>query len=597
MKKAISMVLFLVILFPVFSGEKTDVEKLLEEGKKAYVAGRYSEAIGKLNLAISLIKNKKQLVEAYISLALTYFTVGDENSARENLKKALSVNPRFVLDPEYYPPNFISLAEEVRKELIVGVKLKSNVVAKFEVDGEEMGTGTFIPVSLPKGLHSFKVEAKGYSPVEKKIKISSDGEVIYFELSPIKPVSPKPPEGVKLQPGKKRGSKLLYYLGGAALGAGVVAVVISKQSAPKEAVLNISTQPTGAEIEIDGVKKGTSPLRVNVRAGSHKIRAYLQLYGEATKEIQVKGGKNYNVSITLSPYRYEFDRCFSGYDFTFSAVVDSEGNVYFTDTGGQILIKMNARGSVLRKVHMERLPAGIAYLHSSNEESIFVSTLWGWLYKYGLDLRPVWNKYAKVKESVGTAVDEKGNVYICDLVGNLIYKYSAEGNFQKAWKVNKPMFITSLKDILYVTINDGYIRKFSTSGESKGRVNPSRAIYIPTGISTDGWHLYVIDLGTKKAVKMFPDGKVIISFDVGNLQDIMDIAVDPRKGDVWITTGQTGKICHWNISGKTASSGKMEVRTVGTYQRAGGGIVRPFHRRGRAFFPKRVHNMDKRRRK
>ncbi len=598
MKKAVFVSLFLIFIFPVFSGQKNNAGKLLEEGKKAYIAGRYSEAIKKLNLAVNFIKNKQQLVDAYITLALTYFTVGDENGARENLKKALSANPRLVLDPDYYPPKFISLAEEVRKELLVEIKLKSNVVAKFRVDGEEVGTGTLIPVSLPKGLHSFRVEAEGYRPIERKIEISSGGQILYFELSPVKPALPKPPEGVKLQAGKKGGSKLLYYLGGAALGAGVVAVVVSsKKSTPKEAVLNITTEPPGAEIEVDGVRKGTAPLTVNVSEGSHKIRAYMELYGEATREIQVKGGRNYNVSVTLSPYKYKFDRCFSGYNYTFSAVVDSDGNVYFTATGMQAVIKMDSRGSVLRKAPMGRLPLGIAYFHTANEESIFVSTFYGWLFKYGLDLEPVWSKFANFEESGGMVADEKGSVYICDNLGDLIYKYSVKGNFQKTWKVSSPLFITYLKNTLYVTTTDGYIKKFSTSGESKGRVSPSKEISSPGGISTDGRHLYVVDTGKKKVVKMFPDGVVFVSFDISNLQEIMDIAANPRKGDVWIATGNMGKICHWNMTNETISSGKMEVKTIGTYQRVGLDTARPFPRRGKPFFPNRVHNMDKRRRK
>jgi len=91
MRRIVSVFTILIFVFtmsiPVYSQQSSDIEKLLEEGKKAYAEGNFEKAIEKLSLAISIIKTKSRLVDAYLTLSLTYFTIGNEEKAKEGIKK------------------------------------------------------------------------------------------------------------------------------------------------------------------------------------------------------------------------------------------------------------------------------------------------------------------------------------------------------------------------------------------------------------------------------------------------------------------------------------------------------------------------------
>ena len=72
---------------PSYAQQESDIDELLKQGKQAYINGNFKEAIEKLSNAIKIIKNREDLLEAYITLSLAYFTLGEENNSEETIKK------------------------------------------------------------------------------------------------------------------------------------------------------------------------------------------------------------------------------------------------------------------------------------------------------------------------------------------------------------------------------------------------------------------------------------------------------------------------------------------------------------------------------
>ncbi len=126
---------FIIFSFSVLS-QFTDVDQILEQGKKAYLNGDYEKAIEFFTQAINLIRNKSELIEAHLSLALTYFTVNQTENCKKEIRKVLELNPNHSVDPDFYSSKFVLLFESVRKEFLKSppspptVKPSEPVIAK-----------------------------------------------------------------------------------------------------------------------------------------------------------------------------------------------------------------------------------------------------------------------------------------------------------------------------------------------------------------------------------------------------------------------------------------------------------------------------------
>lgn len=238
---------------PLYS-QQTDIDKLLDDGKKAYMDGDYEKAVRLLNQAISLIKNKSKLIDAYLSLALTYFTINQLDRATEQIQNVLKLNPSFKPDPEFYSPKFIKLFDDVKKKNIRDVEIVSIPEgARIFIDDEDKGITPFVG-GLYLGKHTIRIVKEGYEILEKEISIDIKGANKFTEeLKPLpapvvqekieeKPISKERVE----ESAKKKKSSLLFLVGGA-LVAGVVIVILlagkKKEEKPKIANISVTFSP------------------------------------------------------------------------------------------------------------------------------------------------------------------------------------------------------------------------------------------------------------------------------------------------------------------------------------------------------------------
>jgi len=338
MKKIVTILIVFLFIFNTsyiaFAQQDSTVEKLLEEGKQAYINGDFKLAVDKLSTAITIIKNKKDLLEAYITLALTYFTLGDNDKAKNTVVKALQVKPNLVLDTEVYSPKFIVFVEDAKKEVMRNIKFNIKPPAKLYVDDMYYGEKSEFDVKLVKGKHNVKVEKKYYKSYEKSIEISDSNPVqniILERLTPeIKEIAqPKKVEkteavkkkSIKKEPvktsgkietekKKKGGSKLLYYIGGALVGVALIAVLAKKKASeePKTATIKITSTPDKADVFLDGQETGklTPCVLNNVKAGSHSIKIIKELYGVYEKQVSVNAGQTLEITTDIPAFKYEY---------------------------------------------------------------------------------------------------------------------------------------------------------------------------------------------------------------------------------------------------------------------------------------------------
>jgi tetratricopeptide (TPR) repeat protein len=93
--------------------------KMLERAKFYYNNGEYENAIKELESALQYLKqlNQNEQVEAYKYLAFSYVAFGDKEKAKEQFKKALSLEPKLELDPATVSPKIIKVFEEAKAEM------------------------------------------------------------------------------------------------------------------------------------------------------------------------------------------------------------------------------------------------------------------------------------------------------------------------------------------------------------------------------------------------------------------------------------------------------------------------------------------------
>jgi eukaryotic-like serine/threonine-protein kinase len=71
--------------------------------------------------------------------------------------------------------------------------------------------------------------------------------------------------------------------------------------APKLGALKIDTTPIGAQVLVDGENRGTTPLSIQIPAGSHEIRLLLANYGDWEAQVRVMEDRVTHIPVELMP--------------------------------------------------------------------------------------------------------------------------------------------------------------------------------------------------------------------------------------------------------------------------------------------------------
>lgn len=149
------------------SGPSAEAMAALEAGKKALAELRFDEAMVSLKKGIDLLladpgtADFPAVLEAYISLGVSAFRMGDEKEATAALFNLARLDPNYQL-PGGYPPifgrEFEKAKKKVAKQTKASVSVEGPAGATAFVDGRDLGMVPVVEENLAPGLHYVKVE-------------------------------------------------------------------------------------------------------------------------------------------------------------------------------------------------------------------------------------------------------------------------------------------------------------------------------------------------------------------------------------------------------------------------------------------------------
>lgn len=198
--------------------------------------------------------------------------------------------------------------------------------ARVAVDGEVRGTTPLQIFSLTPGKHLFHVEAVGRVPVDEVVKVGEEGSFLQknFDLQPQKAlilVTSEPAGAEVRNQGMTLGTTPLFVSslttdedytfelsrGGyrpakvAAHPSGRRPLVVHEKLMIDSGALELVTEPAGAEVVVNGVARGVTPVIVeNVAKGNATISFRLNGYRSETRQVVVSpDGKSQTVSVKM----------------------------------------------------------------------------------------------------------------------------------------------------------------------------------------------------------------------------------------------------------------------------------------------------------
>jgi len=152
----------------------------------------FSRLITRLELAApeTLSAGEHQLItDSLYFRARASLNIGDESTAREDLRSLLSLEPGFAIERQLVSPKLVELFDDIRNE-VVG-ELQLSIVpqdATILLDGTLVGNAYSI-ISTSAGTHALRVERPGYAPDLREIRVpAAQLSTIQIELERVSAV-------------------------------------------------------------------------------------------------------------------------------------------------------------------------------------------------------------------------------------------------------------------------------------------------------------------------------------------------------------------------------------------------------------------------
>ena len=345
-----------VIFFLIYSamGVAEDADDLLKRGINAYEHADFDRAIAFLDAAIAQgLREDEDLIAAYKFIALARIGKGHPGGAAVAFRKAIGLNPSLKLNPNEYSGKVIKLFQQARDEMVDALTVISNPKsAVVFVDGKREGITAqesgILTLEALIGKRRLRVSKQYFAEKQVSINVVKKGEnTVMVNLEPIKiglRIRTNPSHANLYVDGKLSGTTPIII--DAAMGS-VLPVTLKKKSYQDKTVairlredgvavndllvvklgsnqhkvddieipfvnemayvtitldllppgnLDITSDPPGAEVYLDGELKGTTPLTVNdVAAGIHRLSLNIEKFDEVVQSVEVISNKTVQV--------------------------------------------------------------------------------------------------------------------------------------------------------------------------------------------------------------------------------------------------------------------------------------------------------------
>ena len=485
-------------------------------------------------------------------------------------------------------------AQTVKKYAVVKVSAanicsapsKSGSILYVASRGEKLelleDLGTWLKVKTKAGIVGFIYSSLVQVEIEKILPPAEQPPTQQPKPPSVQPPSPQPPSsGAQPTVSQRRSLAPLYLVGGLAV-AGATAYFLFRKGGllnKGTATLHVNSTPSEAKVYVDDEEKCETPCTVEkVSPGTHTIKVVRELYGEWSREMELKGYQEYDINATLAPYGYDPDFCFGSYGSgngqfksPWDLTIDNSGNIYVADTENHRLQKFDSSGNFILKVNTippggsPLSPSGIVFSPSSNRIYVVFNydPALNW---YTLNLSWTSNRGLGLWVPRFLGVDSSGNIYIADMGNDRIIKTDAEGNKITEWSTGSdsdPIEAAPYENNVYVSLFDkNKIKIYSPSGAEKGEF--SSTIEWPAGITVDKMgHVYVVSHAACKVYKFMSDGTEILHFGScgtgrGNFYGPSGIEV-LENGDVLVTDIYNYRICKWRMTEETISTARAKI--------------------------------------
>lgn len=140
----------------------------LDQGQQELGELKFDAAYGTLKKGIEAMTARPEaidfdrLTEAYVSLAVASFRMGDEDAAQKALLSVVRLAPDYKLPDGKYPPIFVREFEKARRRVEKAIRGTLNVDgppgSTAFVDGKDLGMVPVVQENLAAGTHYVKVE-------------------------------------------------------------------------------------------------------------------------------------------------------------------------------------------------------------------------------------------------------------------------------------------------------------------------------------------------------------------------------------------------------------------------------------------------------
>jgi len=267
------LLLFVVVLsgesFAQIDGQaQNEFTKAFQAGKNLYEDGEHKEAALKFLQALTLAKEKGEIVEACFYLSLSYYGLGESDNAQMYLKKMFEAQLEREIDARLFPSGYVTLFYRTKSEFAKPRPAKLEAKPKEEAKAEEK-----------------KAELEKKAKEEEKKPVAVGGKV--EAASQV----------------KKKGKFPWLIVGGLVIVTGVVLyLLLNKKKSPDQGTISVSSTPAGAKVFLDGTDTGltTSCTLNNVSPGAHVVKLVKDGYADFEQNVTVVAGQTATVSASLT---------------------------------------------------------------------------------------------------------------------------------------------------------------------------------------------------------------------------------------------------------------------------------------------------------